>query len=127
MNEFIMQVNYAWRCLMSSQGFVWERFTEQFFKILNTLDVKEVPNVLYSMAAHLDKELFWTPEKLLEQVLAGPIGPEKQAMEFDGHAIVKRAVITPTRIVFFQPDIVQVRLYLHMYECGFHQCRLLCA
>lgn len=104
-----MQVNYAWKCLMSSQGFVWERFKQPFFDILNQLHSMDVPRVLYSMATYLDKELFWKPEVLLEQVRHAPVCPEKRAMELDGHAIVSRVVITPTRLVFFQPDIVQVR------------------
>ncbi|GMH41422.1 hypothetical protein BSKO_09332 [Bryopsis sp. KO-2023] len=111
------EVNYAWRCLTGCQGFVRERFTDKFFQQLNKLSKEDVAALLYKMVGPLDGGLFLKPHELILQILEG--GNHKLRMDCEGieqHAIVKRVAITPTRLLFFPPDLMQTNRVLSDHQ-----------
>lgn len=87
-----------------------ERFGKRFFDLLNSQNVEHVPNMLYAMGRRMDRELFWDPVELLMRILENreTFMTQLEVDEIQGHAVVKRVAITPTRLLFFQPDLMQV-------------------
>lgn len=96
--------------MTGSQGFVRERFRKEFFDLLNKEDAREVPKILYAMATKMERGLFWDPVKLLRLILENrdTLKERLDTHDIAGHAVVKRVAITPTRLLFFQPDLMQV-------------------
>ncbi|CAD7695531.1 unnamed protein product [Ostreobium quekettii] len=111
------EVNYAWRCVCSSPGFVVDRYRKSFFEELDAVHSAVASESLYRMAHDLGRSLFGEPSYhfraakkafLKSTVLDGHIG--------DSHAKVRRMILTPTRMVFFEPDIMQTNRVLRKFK-----------
>lgn len=102
------EVNLAWLCVMSSPGFVPERFTPSFFKRLNGWNARVVVRGLYWLAQMMNKDHFVNPNDHLDQFpRACAIRRRNQNLEDNSNNCrIPRLVITPTRLVFFEPEII---------------------
>eukprot|EP00803_Ostreobium_quekettii_P004897 evm.model.scf_108.3 EVM.evm.TU.scf_108.3 scf_108:8471-14081(-) len=110
-------VNYAWCCVCSSPGFVMDRFGKAFFEALDTVTGTVACEILFRMAHELGRSLFGKPTDLFRAAkkaflksscLGGHIG--------SSCAKVRRMILTPTRMVFFEPDIMQTNRVLRKYK-----------
>ena len=105
------EVNYAMRCLMSSPGFVAERIDDRFHQILDRMDRNEAVRAIYELTKVTSKEHFCDPVRFLVQereVFA--ISAPEFSPPTSNHAYLKRVIITPTSLRFYEPDLVQVRM-----------------
>eukprot|EP00803_Ostreobium_quekettii_P007311 evm.model.scf_1455.3 EVM.evm.TU.scf_1455.3 scf_1455:37320-39172(+) len=116
------EVNMAWMCLSSSSGFVPDRFGSAFFNRLDGLKPELAIAGLYAMASLVPRNLFGDPEQLLGEALRGRSDlcsrgfchiPEVE--DSKTHCRVPRLVITPTRLVFYEPDIMQTNRVLRNF------------
>lgn len=102
------EVNLAWLCVMSSPGFVPERFTVSFFTRLNGWNERVVVRGLYWLAQMMNKDHFLNPNDHLDQFpRACAIRRRNQNLENNSNNCrIPRLVLTPTRLVFFEPEII---------------------
>lgn len=100
------EVNLAWLCLASSSGFIANRFTPQFFQRLDDYSANAAINVLYGMTHLMNRELFLDPTTAFEQALKGSY-TTRDLEDTKRHSRVARVIITPTRMIFYEPDIMQ--------------------
>ncbi|CAD7695530.1 unnamed protein product [Ostreobium quekettii] len=103
------EVNYAWCCIRSSSGFVAERFDDVFFEELSHVPGVVACECLYIMVHDLGRSLFGTPASLFKRARWTYFNRSTvDGISGEGHAKVRRMVLTPTRMVFFEPDTMQV-------------------
>lgn len=100
---------YAWQCVMSTPGYWHGRFNERFWEELNMLQEVEATSFLYALADELQNDMFSTATNLLEKAKLS------KWMQFfsevhENLAWIKRVVVTPTRILYCSPDLLQVRV-----------------
>lgn len=103
-------VNLAWLALTSTSGFVIDRYHQNFFDRLNSLSEASVESALYAMTSVIAVDAFVDPMIALEIGLhkgrqAGDLGHLGSP---DLHCKLPRVVVTPTRLLFFEPDVIQV-------------------
>eukprot|EP00210_Caulerpa_lentillifera_P001869 g1798.t1 len=101
-------VNLAWFCVMSSPGFVPERFTPSFFKKLDSWNERVVVRGLFWLAQMMNKDHFLNPNDHLEYFpKACAIRRQNQNLENStSNCRIPRLILTPTRLVFFEPEII---------------------
>ncbi|GMH33449.1 hypothetical protein BSKO_01283 [Bryopsis sp. KO-2023] len=110
-------VNFAWLCLSTSRGFVIDRFDDSFFEKLNEIDAWRAEAALYSITSIVANDPFIAP---LEALKIGckrgkKVGDLGMLGEQGLHCKLPRVIITPTRILFFEPDIVQTNRVLRHF------------
>eukprot|EP00210_Caulerpa_lentillifera_P002746 g2625.t1 len=104
------EVNYAMKCVQSTKGFMYGRqLDNQFFDLLNQVSEDRAASALYQLAEVLERKMFcdYTEEleKIMSNLRAKPFFP--QVFGSKNHRYMKRAVITPTRILYYKPDYIQ--------------------
>eukprot|EP00210_Caulerpa_lentillifera_P009408 g8969.t1 len=101
-------VNLAWLCVKSSPGFVPERFTPSFFKKLDSWNERVVVRGLFWLAQMMNKDHFLNPNDYLEYFpKACAIRRRNQNLENStSNCRIPKLVLTPTRLVFFEPEII---------------------
>ena len=103
------EVNYAMRCLMSTPGFVAERINNRFHQILNSMEAHEAVRAIYELTKVTSKQLFCDPVRfMIRERESANFTPEFSPPSWN-HAYMKRVIITPTSLRFYEPDLVQVR------------------
>lgn len=102
-------VCYAMRCLTSCPGFVPERLTDTFFALLDELPEKNAERALYGVTRALTKNIFCNLEKQLREEVDHPKATGHKRNLGKSHAYLKRIVLTPTSIRFYEPDFMQAR------------------
>ena len=102
------EVHYAMRCLMCSAGFVMERMDDRFYQILNSMDENEAIRTIYELARLMSKRLFCDPVQFMEDAWTSAIPVTETRPPSPNHAYMKRIIITPTSLRFYEPDLIQV-------------------
>lgn len=103
------EVTYAWKCISSTSGFVIDRFLPSFFAELDKYSEVVAAQGLYRMVQYLEKDLFADPLSLFKLAINKALKSGKQEYDLgDSHALVRRVILTPTRMVYFEPDLMQV-------------------
>ena len=102
----VWTVQWAWLCLVSSQGFVRERFTDGFFERLNDCTESLAVDVLQSLTRQMNDDLFVDPVQAFEDALKRGF-PRTDVQDAAKHCRVPRLVLTPTRRIFYEADIMQ--------------------
>lgn len=99
--------HYAWHCVISTPGYWLGRFEEFFWKELSRLKYFEATRFLYALADELQNDMFSTTTSLVEKSkLSRWMQSSSDAQE--NLAWIKRVIITPTRILYCNPDPMQV-------------------
>lgn len=107
-------VNLAWLALTSTNGFVIDRFHDDFFKKLDLYSAPIVESALYAMAPVISTDAF------IDSMTALEIGLRKGSLAGDLgnlgdpslHCKLPRVIVTPTRLLFFEPDVIQVLIFI---------------
>ena len=102
------EVHYAMRCLTSSAGFVMERMDDRFYQILNSMQENEAIRTIYELARVMSKKLFCDPVQFMERAWKSAIPDTEIRPPSSNHAYMKRIIITPTSLRFYEPDLIQV-------------------
>ena len=112
-------VKYAAQCVLNSFPFVKGRITTKFATLLGSKPEKVALVALERLAAALQKNSFCDPEAKLETLLdemnfkSG--GIPKQLLPTQC-AMIKRMVITPTRLLFYTPEVMSKNRVLRQYN-----------
>ena len=101
------RVCYAMKCVHSAPGFVAERLDAEFYKILDGLSEADATKALYDLCKAIPKNLFCNPTEQLKEIAELDAGGETMDLD-DSHAFIKRIVVTPTGIRFYEPEYTQV-------------------
>jgi len=102
------EVVYALQCVRSAPGFVAERVKPTFYQVLNQVDETTAKDALYGLARTLYKTIFCD---MTIQLLAEIRDLRRRHTELKtdtSHDYIKRIIVTPTSIRFYEPDLMQV-------------------
>ncbi|XP_001631543.2 uncharacterized protein LOC5511133 isoform X2 [Nematostella vectensis] len=114
------EVKYAAACLVSTHPVLPGRVSVDFFSGLRNKPNKTAVGALNGLTKVLDRNLFCQPKAILEDLLAKPWTSELPA---PGHcAYLKRLILTPTRLIFRPPEIMQKNRVLRNYNPGDFLC-----
>ena len=118
-NELPFVVKYAAQCVLSSFPFAMGRITTRFTTLLGSKPEKVTLVALERLAAALQRNPFCDPESKLETLLNetnfNPGGIPKQLVPAQC-AMIKRMVITPTRLLYYTPEVMSKNRVLRQYN-----------
>lgn len=124
-NELPFRVKYATQCVLNSFPYVKGRITANFAALLGSKPEKVSLIALERLAAALQKNSFCDPEAKLETLLDEmnfkPGGIPKQLLPAQC-AMIKRMVITPTRLLFYTPEVMSKNRVLRQYNTDQFLC-----
>ena len=123
--ELPFDLKYGIQCLLHSHPFVRARVSSKFIGLLSTRPEKITLIALEKLAAVLERNPFCDPEAILENLLQGmdpkSTGISKQLLP--SHcALIKRLVITPTRLLFYTPEIMSKNRVLRKFNTDQFLC-----
>jgi len=124
-SELPFSVKYAAQCVLHSFPFIRGRVTSKFSMLLGFKSEKETLASLEKLAAALERNSFCNPEAKFESLLeetnfkAGRI--LKQLLPAQC-AMIKRMVITPTRLLFFTPEVMSKNRVLRHFNTDQFLC-----
>ncbi|CAH3167921.1 unnamed protein product [Pocillopora meandrina] len=107
--ELPFVVKYAAQCVLSSFPFARGRITTKFATLLRSKPEKTTLSALEILGTALHQNLFCDPEAQLEALLNQTnlnLGGFPKQLLPDQCAMIKRMVITPTRILYYTPEIM---------------------
>lgn len=123
--ELPFRVKYATQCVLNAFPFVKGRTTGKFATLLGSKSEKVTLIALERLAAALQRNSFCDPEAKLETLLdemnfkSG--GIPKQLLPAQC-AMIKRMVITPTRLLFYTPEVMSKNRVLRQYDTDQFLC-----
>ena len=117
------KVQYAFECLTSRHPAVIQRITKNFFQKLQETEVRKCVDALERITVFLDENYFVDPEATLDFILlhCQSLGRRKLIVP-ENCALIPRMVFTPTRQIFFPPEVMEKNRVLR----HFRQSRFLC-
>lgn len=99
---------YAWRCITSASCYQ-QKYRENISSLISEYSgIKECVRLLYALADELDNSCFCSFSRLLSRAKKSRWVQSSTKTIDEGACWVKRVLITPTRIVFCTPDLLQV-------------------
>ena len=123
--ELSFDVKYAAQCVLHYYPFIRGRVTTKFFTLPGCKPEKVVLAAFAKLAAALERNSFCDPEAkfeaILEEVNVNSVGITKQLLPAQC-AIVKRMVITPTRLLFFTPEVMSKNRVLRNFNSDQFLC-----
>lgn len=89
-----------------------DRFETNFFEELDKLSEARAQSTLYSMSPLIGRDAFINPLSALalgcqKGSVVGDLGG---LCDLSIHCKLPRVIVTPTRLLFFEPDMIQVRV-----------------
>ena len=123
--ELPFSVKYTAQCVLHSFPFIRGRLTHVFNNILCSKPEKIVLLALEKLAAALQRNSFCDPEatfkRLLDEMDFKAGGMLKQLVPSQC-ALIKRMVITPTRLLFYTPEVMSKNRVLRQYNTDQFLC-----
>lgn len=123
--ELPFHVKYATQCVLNFFPFVKGRITAKFANLLGSKPEKVALIALERLAAALQKNSFCDPEAklktLLDEMNFKSGGIPKQLLPAQC-AMIKRMVITPTRLLFYTPEVMSKNRVLRQYNTDQFLC-----
>ena len=125
-DELPFDVKYATQCVLHSYPFIRGRITSKFNHLLGSKPEKVVQLALARLGSVLERNSFCDPEENFESLLketkvAGRSGISKQLLPSQC-AMIKRMVITPTRLLFFPPEVMLKNRVLRNFDTDQFLC-----
>ena len=125
-NELPFDVKYATQCVLHSYPFIRGRITRKFNHLLNSKPKKVVQSALTRLSSVLERNNFCDPEAKFESLLeetnvAGASGILKQLLPSQC-AMIKRMVVTPTRLLYFPPEVMSKNRVLRHFNTDQFLC-----
>lgn len=123
--ELPFEVKYATQCVLHSYPFIRGRITSKFNRLLSSKPKKVVLAALTRLGSILDRNGFCDPEAKFESLLEETID---SAWEIKKHLLptqctmMKRMVITPTRLLFFTPEVMSKNRVLRQFNTDQFLC-----
>ncbi|XP_044182237.1 uncharacterized protein LOC114966062 isoform X2 [Acropora millepora] len=119
-NELPFDVKYAIQCVLHSYPFIRGRITGKFNHLLSSKPEKVVRLALARLGSAIERNSFCDPEQYFESLLeetnvAGTSGISKQLLPSEC-AMIKRMVVTPTRLLFFPPEVMSKNRVLRNFD-----------
>ena len=123
--ELPFSVKYATQCVLHSFPFTKGRVTSKFSTLLGSKPEKVTLVALEKLAAAIERNSFCDPEakfgSLLEEMNFKAGGISKQFLPAQC-ALIKRMVITPTRLLFFTPEVMSKNRVLRHFNTDQFLC-----
>ena len=123
--ELPFSVKYAAQCVFHFFPFIKGRVTSRFSTLLGSKPEKVVLVALEKLAAALQRNSFCDPEAkfetLLEDMNINSAGISKHLLP-DQCAMIKRMVITPTRLLFYTPEVMSKNRVLRHFNTDQFLC-----
>ena len=123
--ELPFSVKYTTECVLHSFPFIKGKVTSNFTTLLGSKSEKVVLVALEKLAAALQRNIFCDPEAkfktLLEEMGVKGGGLSKQLVPAQC-ALIKRMVITPTRLLFYTPEVMSKNRVLRHYNSDQFLC-----
>ena len=123
--ELPFRVKYAAQCVLNSFPFVKGRITAKFATLLGSKPEQVTLVALERLAAALRRNSFCDPETklgtLLDEMNFKAGGIPKQLLPTQC-AMIKRMVITPTRLLFYTPEVMSKNRVLRQYNTDQFLC-----
>lgn len=123
--ELPFVVKYAAQCVLSSFPFARGRITTKFATLLGSKPEKTTLSALERLGTALHRNLFCDPEARLEALLNETnlnLGGFPKQLLPDQCAMIKRMVITPTRLLYYTPEIMSKNRVLRNYNTDQFLC-----
>ena len=123
--ELPFVVKYAAQCVLSSFPFARGRITTKFATLLGSKPEKTTLSALERLGTALHRNLFCDPEAQLEALLNETnlnLGGFPKQLLPDQCAMIKRMVITPTRLLYYTPEIMSKNRVLRNYNTDQFLC-----
>ena len=125
-NELSFDVKYATQCVLHSYPFIRGRITSKFNHLLSSRPEPVVKLALARLGSAMERNSFCDPEAKFERLLeetnvAGASGISKQLLPSDC-AFIKRMVVTPTRLLFFPPEVMSKNRVLRNFDTDQFMC-----
>ncbi|XP_068758709.1 uncharacterized protein [Montipora capricornis] len=112
-------VMYASQSVISLHPVVRSRLSENFGTLLQSKPPDEMTAVLDQLRKSLEQDKFCDPEKAIKSSLnqGNPSTSWIQGRHVPSHcALIKRAVITPTRLLLYPPEVMVKNRVLRQYD-----------
>ncbi|XP_068758712.1 uncharacterized protein [Montipora capricornis] len=112
-------VRYASQSVISLHPVVRSRLSENFGTLLQSKPSDEMTAVLDQLRKSLEQDKFCDPEKAIKSSLnqGNPSTSWIQGRHVPSHcALIKRAVITPTRLLLYPPEVMVKNRVLRHYD-----------
>ena len=125
-NELPFDVKYATQCVLHSYPFIRGRITWKFNHLLSSKPEKVVQSALEKLGSILERTSFCDPEAKFESLLeetnvTGASGILKHFLPSEC-AMIKRMVVTPTRLLFFPPEVMSKNRVLRHFNTDQFLC-----
>ncbi|XP_015753708.1 PREDICTED: RNA-dependent RNA polymerase 1-like [Acropora digitifera] len=125
-NGLPFDVKYATQCVLHSYPFIRGRITGKFNHLLSSKPEKVVRLALARLGSAIERNSFCDPEEYFESLLeeknvAGTSGISKQLLPSEC-AMIKRMVVTPTRLLFFPPEVMSKNRVLRNFDTDQFLC-----
>ena len=125
-NELPFNVKYATQCVLHSYPFIRGRITSKFNHLLSSKPEKVVQLALARLGSVLEENNFCDPEENFESLLketnvAGTSGISNQLLPSQC-AMIKRMVVTPTRLLFFPPEVMSKNRVIRNFDTDQFLC-----
>ena len=125
-NELPFDVKYATQCVLHSYPFIRGRITSKFNHLLSSRPEPVVKLALARLGSAIERNSFCDPEAKFERLLeetnvAGTSGISKQLLPSEC-AMIKRMVVTPTRLLFFPPEVMSKNRVLRHFDTDQFLC-----
>ena len=125
-NELPFDVKYATQCVLHSYPFIRGRITSKFNHLLSSRPEPVVKLALARLGSAIERNSFCDPEAKFERLLeetnvAGASGISKQLLPSEC-AMIKRIVVTPTRLLFFPPEVMSKNRVLRHFDTDQFLC-----
>ncbi|XP_029201631.2 uncharacterized protein LOC114966061 isoform X2 [Acropora millepora] len=125
-NELPSDVKYATQCVLHSYPFIRGRITSKFNHLLSSRPEPVVKLALARLGSAIEGNSFCDPEAKFERLLeetnvAGASGISKQLLPSEC-AMIKRMVVTPTRLLFFPPEMMSKNRVLRNFDTDQFLC-----
>ena len=123
--ELPFHVQYATQCVLNSFPFVKGRVTAKFAILLGSKPEKVTLTALERLGVALRRNSFCDPEAklktLLDEMNFKSMGISNQLLPAQC-AMIKRMVITPTRLLFYTPEVMSKNRVLRQYNTDQFLC-----
>ena len=116
--DLSFDVKYALKCLLSRYPVIEDRVTGRFGGLLTDKPENRALAALEKLGASLERDKFCDPESSLESLLSQVTLRQsgRRPLLPDHCAFIKRLVITPTRVLFYTPEIMSRNRVLRNYD-----------
>ena len=124
-NDVDFDIQYTLNSIITTHPAARQRFDESRLADLLHRNPNVVMTCLEKLRNAFERDLFCSPKEILEKILTGEenVHSGHNINPLPNHcALIKRVVITPTRILFHPPEVMAKNRVLRQYETDDFLC-----